>query len=62
MSQQLDPSRILQTATAFWASKVLLTAVEFDLFSILGDRSMTRSELSDILGVQGRGAHDFFDA
>ena len=35
MSEQLDPGRIMQTATAFWSSKVLLTAVEFDLFSTL---------------------------
>jgi hypothetical protein len=31
MKNQLDPAHIMQTATAFWASKVLLTAVEFDL-------------------------------
>jgi hypothetical protein len=37
MTNRLDPSQILQTATAFWASKVLLTAVEFDLFSVLAD-------------------------
>jgi len=40
MNQQLDPTSIMQTATSFWASKVLLTAVEFDLFSKLGDGSM----------------------
>jgi hypothetical protein len=62
MSQPLDPTRILQTATAFWPSKVLLTAVEFDLFSILGDRSLTASELGDVLGLHPRGTYDFFDA
>lgn len=34
MSQHLDPTPIMQTATAFWPSKVLLTAVGFDLFSM----------------------------
>ena len=35
----LDPSPILQTAFAFWSSKVLLTAVEFDVFTKLGSRA-----------------------
>jgi hypothetical protein len=57
-----DPGRILQTATAFWASKVLLTAVEFDLFSALGENSMTAEHLGKKLGIQPRGIYDFFDA
>ncbi len=62
MSQQLDPGRIMQTATGFWASKVLLTAVELDLFSTLGDTAMTAPELGDALGLHPRGTYDFFDA
>jgi len=62
MSNQLDPSHIMQTATAFWASKVLLTAVEFDLFSALGDESMTASQLGEALELHPRGTYDFFDA
>lgn len=62
MSTQLDPSHIMQTSTAFWASKVLLTAVEFDLFSTLGDGAMTAAELGETLGVHPRGRYDFFDA
>jgi len=61
-SSQPDPGHIMQTATAFWSSKVLLTAVEFDLFSILGDKSMTAKELGDELGLHPRGIYDFFDA
>lgn len=61
MSNHLDPSYILQTATGFWASKVLLTAVEFDLFSVLGDGSMTATELGEKLGLHPRGTYDFFD-
>lgn len=37
MHEQLDPGHIMQTATGFWASKVLLTAVELDLFTSLSD-------------------------
>jgi hypothetical protein len=62
MNEQLDPSHIMQTATAFWASKVLLTAVELDLFTMLGDGSLTAEELGDALGLHPRGTYDFFDA
>src|SRR5438093_1530050 len=59
MSQQLDPTSIMQTATSFWASKALLTAVEFDLFSTLGDGSMTAEQLGAALGLHPRGRYDF---
>ena len=62
MNEQLDPGHIMQTATAFWASKVLLTAVELDLFSALSDESMTASQLGETLGLHPRGTYDFFDA
>ena len=62
MEQKLDPGYIMQTATAFWASKVLLTAVELDLFSTLGEGAMTASELGDALELHPRGTYDFFDA
>jgi O-methyltransferase domain/Dimerisation domain len=59
---QLDPSPILQTAFAFWSSKVLLTAVEFGLFTQLGQRRVTGAELGRELGLHARGISDFFDA
>ncbi len=62
MSRQLDPGHIMQTATAFWASKVLLTAVELDLFTALAEKPMTASELGERLGLHPRGTYDFFDA
>lgn len=62
MQQQLDPGHIMQTATAFWASKVLLTAVELDLFSTLDDAPMTASQIGERLGLHPRGTYDFFDA
>ena len=58
----LDSSSILQTAFSFWSSKVLLTAVEFGLFTRLGDRRLTGSELGDELGLHPRAVADFFDA
>lgn len=60
--QQLDPSHIMQTATAFWPSKVLLTAVELKVFTTLGKGSMNADELGAALGLHPRGTFDFFDA
>ncbi|MGR9105925.1 MAG: methyltransferase [Gammaproteobacteria bacterium] len=62
MNEQLDPSHIMETATAFWASKVLLTAVELDLFTALGDKSLSALQLGERLGLHPRGTYDFFDA
>src|SRR6266446_1791019 len=61
-SPKLDPSQILQTAFAFWSSKVLLTAVEFGVFTQLGQRRVTGAELGRELGLHPRGISDFFDA
>src|SRR5437899_8190778 len=62
ISPQLDPGPILQTAFAFWSSKVLLTAVEFGLFTKLGQRRLSGAELGRELGLHQRGTDDFFDA
>jgi len=62
MAVQHDPSYIMQTATGFWASKVLLAAVELDLFSLIGDEGRAASQLGEGLGLHPRGTYDFFDA
>src|SRR5213594_3662382 len=62
MSAPPDPSPILQTAFAFWNSKVLLTAVEMELFTRLRDQRLTGAELGAQLGLHPRGISDFFDA
>ena len=61
-SAQLDPSAILQTAFSFWSSKVLLTAVEFGVFTRLAGRKLTGAELGAELKLHPRGIADFFDA
>jgi hypothetical protein len=58
----IDPGPIIQTAFGFWSSKVLLTAVEFGVFTKLGDRKVTGAELGGELGLHPRGIGDFFDA
>ncbi|MEW6324429.1 MAG: methyltransferase [Nitrospirota bacterium] len=62
MSQTHDPARILQAGFGFWSAKVLLTAVKLEVFTVLGDNSMTGAELGTALGLHPRGIWDFFDA
>jgi hypothetical protein len=62
MDSTIEPSRILETGFGFWGSKVLLTAVELEVFTELGDRSMTGEALGEALGLHPRGIWDFFDA
>jgi hypothetical protein len=58
----LNPARILETCTAFWPSKVLLTAVEMGVFTLLGEGGRTAAELTERLEIHpGRGV-DFLDA
>ena len=58
----MDPSSILQTAFGFWSSKVLLTAVEIDLFTRLAGFRLTGTELGKKLQLHPRANPDFFDA
>jgi len=58
----LSPDPIVQIAFGFWSSKVLLTAVELDLFSRLGTRRLTGAELGAELELHQRAIADFFDA
>ena len=62
MSQmQLDPSHIMQVGMGFWPSKTVLSAVELELFTHLGDESMTGEEIGERLGLHPRGIYDFLD-
>lgn len=56
-----SPARIMEVGMAFWASRVLHTAVKLELFTILGDTSMTGRELAAELGLHERSNPDFFD-
>ena len=58
----LSPDPILHTAFGFWSSKVLLTAVELELFTRLGKRRLTGAELGAELELHPRAIADFFDA
>jgi hypothetical protein len=53
---------ILQVGTGFWASKVLLSAVEMALFTELAQRPEDLETLQGRLGLHQRSARDFLDA
>ncbi len=57
----LSPARIMEVGMAFWPAKVLLSAVELELFTELGANSMTGRELQDVLRLHARANPDFFD-
>jgi O-methyltransferase domain/Dimerisation domain len=62
MSQmELDPSQIIQVGMGFWPSKTVLSAVELELFTQLGDDSLTGEEIGKKLGLHPRGIYDFLD-
>jgi hypothetical protein len=57
-----SPQHLLQLAMGFWASKTLLSAVELDLFTVLGKGPRTAAQLMDELPLHPRAALDFLDA
>src|SRR3954453_8058488 len=62
MSQdQLDPSHIMQVGMGFWPSKTVLSAVELELFTHLGDEAMSGEEIGEKLGLHPRAIYDFLD-
>src|SRR5437764_5607111 len=62
MSEQVDPSHIMQVGMGFWGSKTLLSAVELELFTKLGSEPMTGPQIAEELGLDARAIPDFPDA
>jgi hypothetical protein len=62
VNNQLTPDSILQVGMGFWASKVLLTAVELELFTELARGPQTVASLETRFRLHPRGAADFLDA
>lgn len=64
-AHQPSPANILQIGSGFWASKILLTAVEFQLFTRIAKQgSMTANEIKSTLALNctDRHLYDFLDA
>jgi hypothetical protein len=56
------PDHLLKLGTGFFASKVLLSAVELELFTVLAERPETLACISSRLSLHPRAARDFLDA
>ena len=54
--------RIKKLAFAFREAKLVLSAVELELFTVLAEGPLALEDLRDRIGVNTRGARDFFDA
>lgn len=67
MEQQIDhptPENIMQTGTGYWGSKILLAAVNFQLFTMLAERKeMSAKDIKSQLGLKStdRNVYDFLD-
>ncbi|SEO10669.1 methyltransferase [Mucilaginibacter sp. OK283] len=64
-TNQPSPENIMKVGTGFWASKILLTAVSFQLFTRLAEKTtMTAKDVKNNLGLKctDRNIYDFLDA
>jgi hypothetical protein len=62
MSEQPTPESILQVGLGFWPSKILLSAVEMELFTDLAQGPRSLESIRGRIGLHPRAARDFLDA
>ena len=58
----ITPDRIVKLGLAFRAAKALLSAVELGVFTALAESPLDLDTLTKRVGIDERGARDFFDA
>jgi SAM-dependent methyltransferase len=63
VKDQLNPSKIMQVGMGFWASKALLTAVHFELFTLLGPGPLSAQDIKEKLSSKAsiRHIYDWLD-
>ncbi len=54
-----NPSKIMQIGMGFWASKVMLSAVKFGLFTLLAPKPLPAKEIKEKLGFNCSDRHVF---
>lgn len=59
--QDVNPSRIMEIGMGFWPSKVLLSATNFGVFTLLADGGLPGREIGAKLSIHPRGLYDFLD-
>ena len=57
----VTPQHILQIGTGFWASKTLLAAIKFKLFTLLAKGGLPATEIKSKIGLHERSVYDFLD-
>ena len=62
MTDAVTPANIFHIGFGFWASKVLFSGVELELFTELAKGPADLVTLSQRLGLHERSARDFLDA
>jgi len=62
MGEHPTPEHIMQIGLGFWASKVLLSAVEMGLFTELAQHPENLEAVQGRLGLHPRAARDFLDS
>src|SRR5438552_1807300 len=62
MESSVAPDRIIKLGHAFRSAKVLLSAVELGVFTALAKGPLDLDTLGKQIGIDERGARDFFDA
>lgn len=58
----MAPDRLIEIGSGYRSAKVLLAAVELDLFTTLSEGALDESSLAQAVGLHPRGARDYFDA
>lgn len=61
-SSTLSPEDIMQTVMGFQKSRILLTAFELELFTVLGKESQTSAEIAKRLGTDSRATDRLMNA
>jgi hypothetical protein len=62
VNEHPSPESILQVGLGFWPSKVLLSAVEMELFTDLAKGPQSLESIQGRLGLHPRSARDFLDS
>lgn len=57
----ITPAQIMQTGLGFWSSKILLTAVNLELFTLLAQECKSAEAIRESLDLHPRAVHDFLD-
>lgn len=62
MNETITPANILGLGFGFFGSKVLLSAVALELFTLIGNKGLSGAEIEKKLGLHPRATFDFLDS